>query len=127
MAEELITSAYLVAIGNNRNNGRSLGLFTINANNALNNANANNWRPRLSSRTREGITCRKALHLNRSCRLGSILGGGDTTQSIHTPDGGTRVRTAVKDLHTTYVSRSARRQRHAFSGTYSGKGDRYAA
>lgn len=128
MAEELTSSAYLVALGNNRNNGRSLGLFTINANNALNNANANNWRPRLSFRTREALTCRKALHLNRSCSDGSNHRSGDTTQSIQAPDGGTCVRTAVKDLHTTCVSRSARRLRLAFSGTHSGKGDvRHAA
>ena len=112
-------SAYLVALGNNRNNGSNLGLFTINANNSLGNANANNWRPRLSFRTREAITCRKALHLNRSCGKGSNPCCGDTTQSIHTPDGGACVRTAVKDLHTTCVSRAER----FVSGTHSGKGD----
>ena len=122
MAEELITSAYLVALGNNRNNGRSLGLFTINANNALNNANANNWRPRLSSRTREAFTCRKALHLNRSCLKGSIPRRGDTTQGIQEPGAGVYVRLAVKDLHTTCVSRSGRNI-HPFSGTHSRKGE----
>ena len=57
-----ISSAYLVALGNNRNNGRSLGLFTVNANNALNNANANNWRPRLSTRTRENISVKASKY-----------------------------------------------------------------
>ncbi len=113
MAEEPTSSAYLVALGNNRNNARSLGLFAVNANNGLGNANANNWRPRLSFRNREALTCRKALHLNRS----------HTTQGIQTPDGGMRVRTAVKDLHTTCVSRSSRRLRRGLSGTHSGKGD----
>jgi len=123
MAEELITSAYLVALGNNRSNGRSLGLFTINANNGLSNANANNWRPRLSFRTCEALTCRKVLHLNRSCLRGILPCRGDTTQSIQDPDGGACARIAVKDLHTTCVSRSARHFRRALSGTHSGKGD----
>ena len=41
-------SAYLVALGNYRIVGRSLGLFTVGANSALSNASANAWRPRLS-------------------------------------------------------------------------------
>lgn len=40
-------SYYLVARGNNRNNGTSLGAVTLNANNALGNSNGNNWRSRL--------------------------------------------------------------------------------
>ena len=35
-----------VSLGNNRNNGRNLGAFTVNANNGLTNANGNNWRTR---------------------------------------------------------------------------------
>ena len=42
------TSAYLVAFGGGRRNGRSLGLFTINADAALSVASAGGWRPRLS-------------------------------------------------------------------------------
>lgn len=115
-----ISSAYLVALGNNRNNGRSLGLFTVNANNALNNANANNWRPRLSTRTRT-TKCRN-LRLNRSRRVSSRLRASHTTQSV-LADGGVYVRIAVKDLHTTCVSRAEQ----SASGTHSGKGDRDAA
>lgn len=36
-----------VALGNNRNNGSNLGLWTLNANNNLVNSNGNNWRLRL--------------------------------------------------------------------------------
>ena len=111
-----ISSAYLVALGNNRNNGRSLGLFTVNANNALNNANANNWRPRLSTRTREN-KCRN-LRLNRRRRNERYRRAFNTTQSI-LADGDVYIRTAVKNLHTTCVSRTAK----AVSGTHSGKGD----
>ena len=41
-------SYYLVARGNNRNNGASLGPLYLNANNGLSNSNGNNWRSRLS-------------------------------------------------------------------------------
>lgn len=39
---------FLVARGNNRNNGASLGAACLNANNGLANSNGNNWRSRLS-------------------------------------------------------------------------------
>ena len=42
----------MVALGNNRNNGSSLGSFNLNANNALSNSNGNNWRSRLHLKTR---------------------------------------------------------------------------
>ena len=37
----------MVALGNNRSNGSSLGSFYLNANNNLANSNGNNWRLRL--------------------------------------------------------------------------------
>ena len=43
-------SCRAVALGNNRNNGSSLGLWTLNANNYLANSNGNNWRLRLELR-----------------------------------------------------------------------------
>ena len=42
----MIPRIIVVALGNNRNNGHSLGAFYLNANNALSNANGNNWRSR---------------------------------------------------------------------------------
>lgn len=38
----------MVALGNNRSNGASLGAFYLNANNSLGNSNGNNWRSRTS-------------------------------------------------------------------------------
>ena len=38
---------FMVARGNNRNNGASLGAVYLNANNGLPNSNGNNWRSRL--------------------------------------------------------------------------------
>lgn len=46
--EVVARSWFMVARGNNRNNGSNLGLGCVNANNALSNSNGNNWRARLS-------------------------------------------------------------------------------
>lgn len=43
----------VTAFGNNRSNGRSLGLWARNASNVLSNANGNNWRSRASMRESE--------------------------------------------------------------------------
>ena len=86
----------MVALGNNRNNGSSLGAFNLNANNGLGNSNGNNWRSRSTYSQKQEINY---TVLSNSIRRGeSAL----TTQSA-VADG------AVKALHTSAVSRSRKR------------------
>ena len=81
----------MVALGNNRNNGGSLGAFNLNANNGLGNSNGNNWRSR-STTPKAG----KQTSFSPS----ELIHGKTwfTTQGA--------VGCAVKDLHTSAVSRT---------------------
>ena len=95
-AQAFRRSYYLVARGNNRNNGGSLGAVTLNANNALGNSNGNNWRSRSTYSQKQEINY---TVLSNSIRRGS---SALTTQGA-VADG------AVKALHTSAVSRSRKR------------------
>ena len=84
----------MVALGNNRNNGWSLGAFNLNANNGLGNSNGNNWRSRSTTPKAGNKSIFSPSELSRShARY--------TTQSA--------AGSAVKDLHTSAVSRTVRR------------------
>lgn len=87
----------MVARGNNRNNGSSLGAAYLNANNALGNSNGSNWRSRLP------------LILPSVVRRRAVPGAEPATplkaaDSRHAKHAG---RDAVKNVHERPVSRTA--------------------
>lgn len=84
----------MVALGNNRNNGGSLGAFNLNANNGLGNSNGNNWRSRSTTPKAGKHTSFSPSKLRRD-------NSRPTTQSA--------AGCAVKDLHTSAVSRTGDR------------------
>ena len=97
--KEIARSYYMVARGNNRNNGSNLGAVYLNANNGLSNSNGNNWRSRLSNPTGQF----EETHHRRK------TGGTIRPAEPETPliaDGARESATAVKDAHKHAVSRA---------------------
>lgn len=89
----------MVALGNNRNNGSNLGAFYLNANNALDNSNGNNWRSRYSFRLKQELFKNLLPSPSKLC---------DTTQSVRMLSSLARVAAkavdAVEHLLTSAVS-----------------------
>lgn len=88
----------MVALGNNRNNGSDLGAFYLNANNDLGNSNGNNWRSRYTIGRKQD---RKEFDLISPTE-------SSAEESVRTTQG-VVARDAVKDLHTSAVSRARMR------------------
>ena len=104
---EIARSYFLVARGNNRNNGANLGAVALNANNGLSNSNGNNWRSRLSNqRGNEKIKtyCRKTGGKTRPTK----------PETPHKANGNKiaeAILCAVKDAHKHTASRTERPRR----------------
>ena len=104
----------MVALGNNRNIGSSLGAFYLNANYALGNSSGNNWRSRASSAMKQEL-----FNFPSPSQLCDTTQGARTAAST-----GRRFAIgegAVKHLHNSAVSRAGtgfedcerERRRHA--------------
>ena len=89
----------MVALGNNRNNGANLGAFYLNSNNALGNSNGNNWRSRYTIVSHKQDDSKFDL-FSPTQSSGALA--SPTTQGVVARD-------AVKDLHTSAVSRARMR------------------
>ena len=104
----------MVALGNNRNNGSSLGAFSLDAYYALGNSNGNNWWSRASSALKQEL-----FNFPSPSQLCDTTQGARTAAST-----GRRFAIgegAVKHLHNSAVSRAGigfedcerERRRHA--------------
>lgn len=104
MNDRITTTSIKVALGNNRNDGLSLGSFYVNANNALANVNGNNWRGRASLRTASIATLGRVI-ARKAIRC-LCLNRNHTTQKPLSYTALTRG-WLVKYPHTSAVSRLA--------------------